>query len=101
MHKMNVTSDPLQLFTTRARTCARFIRLFRYQQGLRAYLMRSPLLEPGTRVLDAGCGTGALLLAVHDASVARGLARGSLHGFDLTPAMLDELRTTVCERRIE
>jgi hypothetical protein len=47
--------------------------------------MMSPLLRSGIRVLDAGCGTGAVLLALHEAIVARGFVPGPLHGFDLTP----------------
>ncbi len=37
---MNVTPDALSFFSVRARTYARFIRLFRYQQGLQKYLVR-------------------------------------------------------------
>jgi SAM-dependent methyltransferase len=95
---MSVTEDARQLFTERYNTYARFIRAMRYPQGLRAYFHASPLLRPGERVLDAGCGTGALTLAVYDASLRRGIPLASLNAFDLTPAMLDQLRATL-ERR--
>jgi cyclopropane fatty-acyl-phospholipid synthase-like methyltransferase len=98
---MPATPDPLRMFSARARNYSQFIRLVRYPQGLQAYLKRSPLLTPGIRVLDAGCGTGALLLSVHEAFAARGLTRGRLHGFDLTPAMLDQLRSSIALRGIE
>lgn len=65
---MTVTTEPQQLFTERHDTYVRFIRAMRYPQGLRAYFLASSLLCPGVRVLDAGCGTGALTLAVYDAS---------------------------------
>jgi ubiquinone/menaquinone biosynthesis C-methylase UbiE len=39
-------------------------------------------------VLDAGCGTGALTLALRDVLFGRGLLPASMQGFDLTPAML-------------
>ncbi len=95
---MSVTPDARQLFTERHDAYVRFIRAVLYPQGLRAYFLASPLLRPGVRVLDAGCGAGALTLAVYDASVRRGIALASLHGFDLTPAMLNRLRATL-ERR--
>lgn len=63
--------------------------------------MRSPQLRSGLRVLDAGCGTGAVLLALHDAVVARRLTPVTLHGFDLTPAMLDQLRASLRVRGIK
>ena len=98
---MSVTADARQLFTERHDTYARFIRAMRYPQGLRAYFLASPLLRPGLRVLDAGCGTGALTLAVYDASVRRGVPLASLNAFDLTPAMLDRLRATLERRGIK
>ena len=88
------------LFTRRADSYARFIRLVRYPQGIRSYFLRSPLLRPDLRVLDAGCGTGALTLALWDALVRRGLAPAVLHGFDLTPAMLERLRDRLRARAI-
>lgn len=97
---MSVTQDARQLFTERHDTYARFIRAVLYPQGLRSYFLASPLLRPGVRVLDAGCGTGALTLAVYDASLRRGIPLGSLNGFDLTPAMLVQLRATLEQRSI-
>jgi SAM-dependent methyltransferase len=92
---MTVSADPQRFFTERHRSYARFIRLVRYRQGLRSFLLASPLLRPGLRILDAGCGTGALTLAVWEALARRGLSPEALHAFDLTPAMLDRLRETL------
>ena len=101
MPAVPVTSEPERLFRERHATYARFIRSVRYPQGLRAFFLASPLLRPGLRILDAGCGTGALTLAVHDALTRRGFAARALHGFDLTPAMLDRLRATIRRRGID
>ena len=98
---MTVTPDPQSLFTQRSETYARFIRAVRYQEGLRAFFLSSPLLQPGLRILDAGCGTGVVTLALREALVRRGFMPQSLHAFDLTPAMLDRFQTTLRHRSID
>jgi ubiquinone/menaquinone biosynthesis C-methylase UbiE len=98
---MTVTADALRLFTERHETYVRFIRAVRYPQGLRAFFLASPHLRPGLRVLEAGCGTGALTLAVYDAAVRRGAPLAALNVFDLTPAMLGQLQATLERRGIE
>ena len=93
--------DLVRLYTGRAASYVRFIRFFRYAQGLRAYLLRSPLLRSGLHVLDAGCGSGALTLALRDALLRRGFAPGPIQGFDLTPAMLAHFADTLRKRGID
>jgi cyclopropane fatty-acyl-phospholipid synthase-like methyltransferase len=94
-------TDASRLFSEKHGSYVRFIRAVRYPQGLRAFFLRSPLLRAGMRVLDAGCGTGVVTLALRDALVSRSLALGSLHAFDLTPAMLERFRRTLTRRGIE
>ena len=88
---MTATANPRAFFTKRHEIYARFIAATRYRQGLTAYFMESPLLHEGLRILDAGCGTGALTIAVADALSRRGFRAAVLHAFDLTPAMLQHL----------
>lgn len=95
-----LTANPRQLFTERYGEYERFITLMRYSVGLRAYFSVSPLLRPDLRVLDAGCGTGAVMLALREALMRRKYQLRALHGFDLTLAMLDHLRDTLAQRGI-
>ena len=88
-------SNARRLFSEKHATYARFIAFVRYPQGLRAFFRGSSFLRSGIRVLDAGCGTGAATLAVHDALVQRAVTPGRLDAFDLTPAMLEHFRKTL------
>jgi ubiquinone/menaquinone biosynthesis C-methylase UbiE len=84
--------DPRGLFTRRSGSYDLFIGMVRYRQGLRSFFRHSPLLRSDMRVLDAGCGTGAVTLALRAALLSRGLSPGPMQGFDTTPAMLDLFR---------
>lgn len=93
-------SSTADLFTRKGDSYERFIRLVRYPQGIRSYFLRSPLLRSGLRVLDAGCGTGAVTLALRDALIRRGLSPVALNSFDLTPAMLDRFNDQMHAKNI-
>lgn len=97
---MRLTPDPVELFSQRNESYLRFVRFVRYPQGIRAYLLSSPLLRSGLRVLDAGCGTGIVTFALRDALLRLGLTPGVMHAFDLTPAMLERFRRTLRERAV-
>ena len=97
---MPATPDALSLFTKRHRTYARFIRLVRYPQGLRAFFGRSSLLADHLRVLDAGCGTGVATLALHEALMRRRFTSGTFHAFDVTPAMLERFGKALDRRGV-
>jgi ubiquinone/menaquinone biosynthesis C-methylase UbiE len=73
--------DPVRLYSRRADTYTWFVSFFRYPQGIRAYFLRAPFLQPGLRVLDAGCGSGIATLALREALLKRGVAHGALQGF--------------------
>jgi SAM-dependent methyltransferase len=98
---VSATPDPRRLFTERHGAYLRFVRSVGYPRGLRAFFRASPLLGGGLRVLDAGCGTGVVTLALRDALSVRGLAPRALHAFDLTPAMLDRFREALRRRGID
>jgi SAM-dependent methyltransferase len=97
---MGNETDAQAIYTARKREYSRFIRAVLYPQGLRAFF-RSCDLRSGLRVLDAGCGTGALTFALLAALGDRGFEPAAVDGFDLTPAMLDDFRARIAERRLE
>jgi ubiquinone/menaquinone biosynthesis C-methylase UbiE len=98
---MPSTSDVVQFFTAQHSVYGRFINWVGYPQGLRSIFEQSPLLRSELRVLDAGCGTGAVTIALPEALARRGFAPGSIDAFDLTPAMLHRFREKAEERGIE
>jgi len=92
----------VELYTDRKRSYVRFVNILRYPQAIRAFFRGSPLLGSGLRVLDAGCGTGIISLALRDALTERGFEEPDVqHAFDLTPAMLADFRETLRARSIE
>jgi SAM-dependent methyltransferase len=88
------------MFTERVASYQRFISALGYPRGLGAYFRGAPFLRPHLRILDAGCGTGAVTLGLHQALARRGLLPVSLHAFDLTPAMLDRFRRNLTDRGV-
>jgi len=98
---MNTASNPLGLFTQRSRSYERFVRVVRYPQGIRAFFSGSSLLRPGLHILDAGCGTGVVTLALREALSSRRLSLGPMQGFELTPAMLERFHQILQSRGID
>jgi len=78
-----------------------YIDVLRYGRGMNAFLRQSGALEPNLRILDAGCGTGNVTRQVLDVARRRGITGLSLHGFDLTPAMLDRFRQWLRREGVE
>jgi SAM-dependent methyltransferase len=93
--------EPRVLYSRKPELYLAFIRAVGYPRGLAAYLAAAAYLRDDMRVLDAGCGTGILTLALRRALEARGLRPGPTHGFDLTPAMLERFRATIGAHGIE
>lgn len=66
-----------------------FIQFLGWGGALRRFFTHEKHLFSGGKVLDAGCGTGAVLKALSQVRKSTGFRDVTLHGFDLTPAMLD------------
>lgn len=63
-------------------TC--YLQQSKWTRGLRAYLFEKTGLARAHRVLEVGCGTGAILSTLETSA--------SLHGLDLDPAALTQCR---------
>ncbi|MDX1650452.1 MAG: class I SAM-dependent methyltransferase [Myxococcota bacterium] len=95
MHARDVAR---QLYTRRSRVYHVFVAALGYRQGLRAALRAHAPLRSGMKVLDAGCGGGLATFALREALASGGLRPGVIHGFDLTPAMLERFRAAARRR---
>lgn len=89
-----------ELYTRGIDRYSSFISAFQSPQGIRALLLRSNLLRPGLRVLDAGCGFGVITFALLEALGQKNLEYKSIDAFDLTPAMLGRFQNTLQARGI-
>ena len=98
---MASTSNVIQFFTEQHGVYDRFIHWVGYPQGLRSFFEQSQLLRSDLKVLDAGCGTGAVTFALHEALLRRGFVQGTIDAFDLTPAMLNHFHDKLESRGIQ
>jgi ubiquinone/menaquinone biosynthesis C-methylase UbiE len=88
------------IYTTRITMYHWFIHyMVGYAQGVKKYFVKSsvlpkgaPYLQPGTKVLDAGCGSGLVTNILYNIAKKKNISNVTFYGFDLTPAMLDRFR---------
>jgi SAM-dependent methyltransferase len=98
-----MTSDQVRHFYTQNASLYHrlYIDVLCFGRGVNAFLGQSGALEPNLRILDAGCGTGNVTRQVLDVARRGGITGLSLHGFDLTPAMLDRFRQWLHREEVE
>ncbi len=77
-----------RLYDRRAGVYDAMIRAIGHRRRLRRFVEASGALRPGIAVLDAGCGSGATTMAVHDAAARLGIEGVRYRGFDLSGRML-------------
>ncbi len=95
-----MNNNAKSLYSKNVDTYALFVSTFFYPQGLRAFFKTPVLLRDNLRVLDAGCGTGIVTFALLDALRYHNYSFYTVHGFDLTPAMLTRFQERLDKRDI-
>lgn len=93
--------DIKTLYTRQTDSYVSFSNRFHYVEGLRTFFSSSGILRPDMRVLDAGCGTGFLTLAFIRALKLQNMDFESIHGFDLTPAMLERFKKIIDQKQLK
>jgi ubiquinone/menaquinone biosynthesis C-methylase UbiE len=78
------------LYDRRARAYDFFIALVRHRRAMNSFFAQYPLADH-QKILDAGCGSGALLEALQKAAERKKISL-DLYGFDGSPAMLERPR---------
>ena len=94
------TVDAARLYGNRVDLYEKFVGIGRYPQALQNFFEQWPGLEQDQKILDAGCGTGLLTLALYRALQTRRIIGVTIKAFDLTPAMLSRFRSHLHEEGI-
>jgi ubiquinone/menaquinone biosynthesis C-methylase UbiE len=86
---MNTSHDAEKLYNDKASLYQKvFIGYLNWGKQLENFFRNTSYLQPNLKVLDAGCGTGAVTKALYKISHEKGYAGIQFYGFDLTENML-------------
>ena len=66
-----------------------FFGFFQYDKGIRAFFEKGRILNPGAKILDAGCGSGMLTKTLFKLGMEQKVENLEFFAFDITKAMLD------------
>lgn len=93
--------SPVALYSRRTALYERLIRYVGYQNGIEKAFRTNMAhaLLPQARVLDAGCGAGAVTFALLKAYDTLAVPAGKVDGFDITPKMLQRFRNNLRSNR--
>jgi cyclopropane fatty-acyl-phospholipid synthase-like methyltransferase len=68
---------------------------------MQRYFLKSTLLSEGIRVLDAGCGSGAVLESITFAARVRNIRNLTIEGFDISGVMLSRLKKRLAKQAVD
>jgi ubiquinone/menaquinone biosynthesis C-methylase UbiE len=93
---MTPSNQVKRLYTKRALFYQRlFVDFLGWGKELERFFQSTSYLQPGFKVLDAGCGTGIVTIVLYKIARRKGYEGLAFHAFDLTPAMLEIFREWV------
>ncbi len=102
MQRLDVQTKRMSVEQTRAYFSKRasfyqpvVVKMMGYGYILRALLVDRDVLTSNMKVLDAGAGTGLMTRILYPMAREKGLSNTIFHAIDLTPAMLDVLRSWI------
>jgi len=84
--------DAKELYTKRSWLYDTMIGVIGHRRSLTKFFLRGDYLRPAARILDAGCGSGAVTQALLAAAEVKNIHDLELYGFDLTETMLDTFK---------
>lgn len=86
--------QPVVLYTRRQRLYDRFITMTRHEKSVRRFFEQKDMLRHGLKILDAGCGSGAVTKAIQSVANKQKLYDLTFYGFDATESMLNAFKTS-------
>jgi cyclopropane fatty-acyl-phospholipid synthase-like methyltransferase len=78
-----------------------FIDFLGWGKELESFFRKSGYIHSGSKILDAGCGTGVITRVLYQLTVERNYTGVKFHAFDLTQAMLEIFRRWVAEQKAD
>jgi len=86
---MKANQDPEQIYNEKASLYQKvFIGFLNWENELDKFFRKTNYLQPSLKILDAGCGTGAVTKTLYNISKEKGYTGIKFYGFDLTENML-------------
>ena len=92
-----MTCDVVKFYTENVRLLDFTIKTLKYLPALRKLWENNIYFFPHMRVLDVGCGTGALTKTLYEASVVKNI-EPKFYAFDITPTLLEKFRHWILKK---
>lgn len=95
-----MTCDAEKFYTENIRLLNSTIKILKYLPALKKLWKEYLVFRPGMRVLDIGCGTGALTKTLLEVSEEQGIDDTKFFSFDITQKVLDEFKDWITQKEV-